>query len=199
MGKLIADVGPAGGQDAGLHAHRQLGDRLAELDAPDARGIPEAARLRPAAAAAGDDRTRGRSAWKSPSASSGTCGRRSRICSWRTTPGISRDLAHQHGLRLSIEAYDGTPCDDMAYAGRADEPMGEFWSWGDDRRGLQLHGDVLGGPRLRQADPRGRGVHRHRRREMAGPSGFDQGRWATGPSAKASTASSSTATPCSPG
>ena len=22
-----------------------------------------------------------------------------------------------------------TPCDDMAYGGRADEPMGEFWSW----------------------------------------------------------------------
>lgn len=35
-------------------------------------------------------------------------------------------LAHQHGLRLSIEGYDGT-VDDMSYAGRADEPMAEFW------------------------------------------------------------------------
>ncbi|MEP0766905.1 MAG: glycosyl hydrolase family 43 [Fimbriimonadia bacterium] len=38
-------------------------------------------------------------------------------------------LANDHGMRLSIEAYDGNPCDDMTYAGRADEPMAEFWSW----------------------------------------------------------------------
>jgi hypothetical protein len=38
-------------------------------------------------------------------------------------------LARQHGLRLSIEAYGG-PCDDMTYAGRADEPMCEFWIGG---------------------------------------------------------------------
>jgi hypothetical protein len=38
-------------------------------------------------------------------------------------------LAQQHGLRLSIEAYGG-PCDDMTYAGRADEPMCEFWIGG---------------------------------------------------------------------
>ena len=36
-------------------------------------------------------------------------------------------LARQHGLRLSIEGYDGSPCDDMTYAARADVPMGEFW------------------------------------------------------------------------
>jgi hypothetical protein len=39
-------------------------------------------------------------------------------------------LARERGLRLSIEAYDGTPCDDVTYAGTADEPMAEFWSWG---------------------------------------------------------------------
>ena len=44
--------------------------------------------------------------------------------------GRFRELAHQNGLRLSIEAYDGNPCDDMTYAGQADEPMAEFWSWG---------------------------------------------------------------------
>jgi len=43
--------------------------------------------------------------------------------------GRFRELAHRHGLRLSIEAYHTCPCDEMAYAGRADEPMGEFWSW----------------------------------------------------------------------
>jgi hypothetical protein len=43
--------------------------------------------------------------------------------------GRLHELAHQRGLRLSIEAYDGDPCDDLTYAGKADEPMGEFWSW----------------------------------------------------------------------
>lgn len=42
--------------------------------------------------------------------------------------GTFRKLAHQHGLRLTIEAYNG-PADDMAYAGQSDEPMGEFWQW----------------------------------------------------------------------
>ncbi len=51
--------------------------------------------------------------------------------------GHFRTLAHRHGIRLSIEAYDQPPCDDMAYGGRADEPMAEFWSWGDN--GSQWH------------------------------------------------------------
>ena len=38
-------------------------------------------------------------------------------------------LAREKGLRLSIEAYGG-PNDDIAYGGRADEPMGEFWIGG---------------------------------------------------------------------
>jgi hypothetical protein len=38
-----------------------------------------------------------------------------------------RTLAHQHGLRLSIEGYTA-PTDDLAYGGVADEPMAEFWS-----------------------------------------------------------------------
>lgn len=43
--------------------------------------------------------------------------------------GRFRELARQHGLRLTIEAYTTCPVDELAYAGRADEPMGEFWSW----------------------------------------------------------------------
>lgn len=43
--------------------------------------------------------------------------------------GHFRELAHRNGIRLSIEAYDTPPCDDLTYAGRADEPMAEFWSW----------------------------------------------------------------------
>jgi hypothetical protein len=42
--------------------------------------------------------------------------------------GHMRELAREQGLRLSIEAYGNTTCDNLAYAGRADEPMGEFWS-----------------------------------------------------------------------
>ncbi len=43
--------------------------------------------------------------------------------------GHMAQLAQQHGLRLSIEAYGG-PCDDMTYGGQADEPMCEFWIGG---------------------------------------------------------------------
>ena len=43
--------------------------------------------------------------------------------------GQFREMAHRHGLRLSIEAYTNCPCDELAYGGYADEPMGEFWSW----------------------------------------------------------------------
>ena len=39
------------------------------------------------------------------------------------------ELARSRGLRLSIEAYGG-PCDDLPYAGQADEPMCEFWMGG---------------------------------------------------------------------
>ncbi|HOZ50143.1 MAG TPA: glycosyl hydrolase, partial [Candidatus Hydrogenedentes bacterium] len=43
--------------------------------------------------------------------------------------GHLQTLAHDHGMQFTIEAYGG-PCDDMPYAGRADEPMGEFWVGG---------------------------------------------------------------------
>ena len=43
--------------------------------------------------------------------------------------GHFRELANRHGMRLSIEAYDDCPCDQLTYAGQADEPMAEFWSW----------------------------------------------------------------------
>lgn len=42
--------------------------------------------------------------------------------------GHLRELSHQHGLSLSIEAYGGGPFDDLAYALDADLPMCEFWS-----------------------------------------------------------------------
>ncbi len=43
--------------------------------------------------------------------------------------GHFRKMAHRQGIRLSIEGYDFPPVDDMTYAGRADEPMGEFWRY----------------------------------------------------------------------
>ena len=43
--------------------------------------------------------------------------------------GELRRLARGTGLRLSIEAYDNVPCDELSYALQADEPMAEFWTW----------------------------------------------------------------------
>ena len=40
-----------------------------------------------------------------------------------------REIAERHGLRLSIEAYQGEPASDMRYAGQAFEPMSECWAW----------------------------------------------------------------------
>lgn len=37
------------------------------------------------------------------------------------------ELAHEHGLRLSIEGYDLPFGDEATYTARADEPMSEFW------------------------------------------------------------------------
>jgi alpha-L-rhamnosidase len=46
--------------------------------------------------------------------------------------GQFRRLANQNGMRLSIEAYDGAPVEDINYGGQADEPMAEFWRVGPD-------------------------------------------------------------------
>ena len=40
------------------------------------------------------------------------------------------ELAHEHGLRLSIEGYDLPFGDEATYTARADEPMSEFWATG---------------------------------------------------------------------
>ena len=66
--------------------------------------------------------------------------------------GHFRTLANRRGMRLSIEAY-GEPADDMTYAGQADEPMSEFWSWGKFGRGGELHRNGLRGPHLWQTYP----------------------------------------------
>ncbi|MCX6872589.1 MAG: glycosyl hydrolase [Verrucomicrobia bacterium] len=44
--------------------------------------------------------------------------------------GEFRRMANKDGMRLSIEAYDRAPVNEMTYAGEADEPMGEFWKVG---------------------------------------------------------------------
>ncbi len=63
--------------------------------------------------------------------------------------GEMRRLANRDGLRLSIEAYDRVPADEMAYGGQADEPMGEFWAWpkfrgGEWTRGMASAAHVYG-------------------------------------------------------
>jgi hypothetical protein len=40
------------------------------------------------------------------------------------------ELAHEHGLRLSIEGYNLPFGDETTYTARADEPMSEFWATG---------------------------------------------------------------------
>ncbi|MCX6896688.1 MAG: glycosyl hydrolase [Verrucomicrobia bacterium] len=52
--------------------------------------------------------------------------------------GHLHDLAHQHGLRLTIEAYGNGLFNDLTYAGRADDTMNEFWSFnfGDGKKGF---------------------------------------------------------------
>ena len=39
-----------------------------------------------------------------------------------------REVAHKHGLRLSIEGYSGEPANNVRYGGEADEPMAECWA-----------------------------------------------------------------------
>ena len=41
-----------------------------------------------------------------------------------------RELAHQHGLKFSIEGYDMNPAGDLMTLGTGDIQMGEFWSQG---------------------------------------------------------------------
>lgn len=51
------------------------------------------------------------------------------------------ELAHQHGLQLSIEAYGSLgkgPFDELQYAARADLPMTEFWRGEEDSSKLDL-------------------------------------------------------------
>lgn len=62
--------------------------------------------------------------------------------------GHIRKLAHDHGLRFTIEAYGG-PCDDIPYGGQADEPMGEFWDPSgamETCKGMASAGHVYGKP-----------------------------------------------------
>ncbi len=42
--------------------------------------------------------------------------------------GHMREICNQHGLKLSIECYGDGPYPDVAYAGRVDVPMCEFWT-----------------------------------------------------------------------
>ena len=87
--------------------------------------------------------------------------------------GEFRHLAHRHGIRLSIEAYGQVPCDHMAYAGQADEPMAEFWSASEDTRHTCVE-MASACACLWQTHSRRRGVHGRRRRKMALSSRHDQ-------------------------
>jgi hypothetical protein len=51
------------------------------------------------------------------------------------------ELAHEHGLRLTLEGYDLPFGDEATYTQRADEPMTEFWATGgseNEAKGRQM-------------------------------------------------------------
>ena len=133
---------------------------------------------------------------KFPSGSSGTCGEPSPSWSSRTMRDACSELAHQHGLRFTVEAY-GSPCDHLPYAGMCRRADGRILGRRRRHRDLPRHG--LGRPHLRQADRRRRILHGHRQRAMDAASRRRSRPWATGHSARGSTGSSFTATPSSPG
>ena len=132
---------------------------------------------------------------------------------WDVRQTISDLLLRELRRRISASWRTGTacgspskptttpPCDDMTYAGPRRRTDGASSGRGPASsarhatvaREMASAAHVYGKPH-----PRRRGVHRHRRREMAGPSRPTSRRWATGRSARASTASSSTATPLQP-
>ncbi len=158
MAKLIADVGPLAGQDAGRDAHRQLGSGLAELDRGDASGVPAAARLRPAAVPAGVHRPRRRLAGGlralplGPAADDLRSARRELCRAHARTRAPPRPAALDRGLRRAGRRHGlrrpGRRADVRVLVA---QPV---------RRGRHLHGDGFGGARVRQADPGRRGVHR---------------------------------------
>jgi len=60
--------------------------------------------------------------------------------------GRMHELANAAGMRFTVEAYGG-PCDSIAYGGRSDEPMGEFWTPSgaiETCRGMASAGHVYG-------------------------------------------------------
>ena len=80
---------PAGGQIARGHAHRQLGKRLAKLDAQIPRGVQEPPRLRSDAVFPRDDRPDRRQPRNVRAIPLGRSARPSTNWCWKTTPGIS--------------------------------------------------------------------------------------------------------------
>ena len=108
MGKLVADCRALRpGKNAGRHAHRQLGGRLAELDGADAGRIPKAARLRPAALPARHYRPRGRQPGGLRAVPVGPAANDFRPAGRELRRPLPRSWPTQHGMRLSIEAYGG--------------------------------------------------------------------------------------------
>lgn len=53
------------------------------------------------------------------------------------------ELAHEHGLRYSLEGYDLPFGDEYTYTARADEPMTEFWTLGWSGRATQSKAEEM--------------------------------------------------------
>ena len=150
--------GPGGRRRKGPHhdAHRQLGGGLAELDAGIPGGISETAigyDLLPylpvlTGRAVESREVSERFLWD--------LRRMVADLLLENYAGHMREICHQHGLTLSIEAYGGGPLDEVAYGGRADVPMSEFWTGqepGTWNKEMASSGHVYGQPVLRRRNP----------------------------------------------
>ncbi len=137
---------PPPGRRAGRHPHRQLGERFAELDREDARGVPQRR---------GYDLLPFLPVFTGRVVDSLEVSERFLWDLRRTVSelvienyaGHFRRLANASGMRFTVEAYGG-PCDCIPYGGQSDEPMGEFWTPGggamETCRGMASAGHVYG-------------------------------------------------------
>ncbi len=104
------------------------------------------------------------------------------------------ELAHEHGLRLTLEGYDLPFGDEATYTARADEPMSEFWATGAKPKRSEGAANGVGRACHGRKNCRRGSVHLGRQRTMEDSLRRPSRRWAIMNFPKASTGLSFTAT-----
>ena len=159
MGKLIAEAGPLAGQGKTLVAtHIDSWETGSQNWTPRMREEFRSAAATICCRCCRCSPAGWSIAARSPSGSSGTCGRRSRTWSWKTTPATCAAWPPGTACGSRSKPTATFPAtNDLRRRGRRAD--GGVLVVEEVRRGLQLHGDVLGGPHLRQTHPRRRVVY----------------------------------------